>query len=156
MSAVCNLKTSITASEAELHASRLRLANEAAKVHALNRQITQHSIATLEQTIHGSVARGSKAKAEYLAIVAQGMSKKLTLQQRQIDAELHAPEVQKVLSTKVEEIEAKSRACKRKVREAEDRLEGYRGVGGMEAVAREYAEVGMEMQRVRGEIERLK
>lgn len=156
MPTVCNVKASIAASETELHASRLRLASEAAKAHNLSRQITQHSIAILEQTIHGSVARGSKAKAEYLAIVAEGMSKKLTLQQRQLDAKLHAPEVKKMLDAKSEEIEAKSRACKRKVREAEERLEDYRGIGGMDAVAREYAEVALEMQRVRGEIGRLK
>ena len=152
---VADLKGSQTNSEVELSASRLRLATEAAAVHILNRQATQQSIAILEQSIHGSVARGSKAKAEYLAIVAEGMSKKLSLQQSQLHSQLYSPEVREALRTKAEQLEARSRAVRRNVREGEEKLEVYRRSRGMEGVAREYAEVLAGSERVRGAIGRL-
>lgn len=152
---ILKFKTGLTTAEAHINNSRLQLATEAAKVHDIHRAATKQSIAILEQTIHGSVARGSKAKAEYLATVAEGMSKKLSLQQHQLHSQLYSPEVQEVLKAKAQEIEETSKATRRKVREAEERLEGYRSVRGMDGVAVEYADVVAEAERVRGEIERL-
>lgn len=152
---ISELKDSRRDSEDRLATSSLRLATEAAAVHTLNRQAIQQSIAILEQTLHGSVAMGSKAKAEYLATVAEGMSKKTSLQQHQLNSQLYSPEMQEVLKAKAEELEGKSRAVKRKIREAEERLEGYRNAKGMEGLAREYADVVAESERIKGEIERL-
>lgn len=84
------------------------------------------------------------------------MSKKLSLQQRQLEAQLYAPEVQEVLKAKTQELEGRSRMVRRKVREAEERLEGYRGVGGMEGMAGDFAAIRAESEKVRGEIERLR
>ena len=44
-------------------------------LHELYKQIFATSIRLLEQTIHGSVSRASKAKAEYLAAVAEGIKR---------------------------------------------------------------------------------
>lgn len=153
---ISDLKSSVSATEAQLNDSRLQLAAQAATVHSLNRQVIQHSISILEQTIHGTVARGSKTKAEYLATVAEGMSKKLSLQQKQMDSQLYSPEAREALKMKANELDGSLQATKRKIREAEEKLDGYRSVGGMEGVAREYAEVLAETERVRREIERLR
>lgn len=84
------------------------------------------------------------------------MAKKLALQREQLDAKVHSPEVREVLKAKGEEVEGRARAVRRKVREREEALEGYRKIGGMEGVAGEFGEVLAEQARVRGEIERLK
>lgn len=84
------------------------------------------------------------------------MSKKLTLQQRALDSQLYSPEIQEALKAKAEELNGRAKSMRRKVREAEESLEGYRSVGGMQDVAREYAEVQGEIGRVQGEIERLR
>ncbi len=136
--------------------NRLKLTQEATKLLALYHHIIEVSIRILEQTIHGSVARGTKAKADYLATVAEGMSKKLGVQHGQLMAQLYSPDVQAVLQSKREELDARSKATKRKVREAEEKLKEYKGVGGMDSVAKEYAEILKESERVRAEIVRLK
>lgn len=151
-----NLKTSISDSEESLYTSRLRLATRATDVHTLHRQALYQSISILEQTLHGSVARGTKAKAEYLATVAEGIYKKLALQREQLDAKIYSAEVREVLRAKGEEVERRARAVRIKIREREDALEEYRNVRGMQGVAGEFGEVLAEQARVRGEIERLK
>ena len=152
---VSQLKNSISTSHSSLAGSRLALAKEAIKLHNLYRRVLETSINILEQTIHGSVARGAKAKADYLALVAEGMSKKLSLQHGQLMSQLYSPEVQEALGVKLEDLRVESLSVKRKVRECEEKLEEYRSVGGMEGLAWEYAEVLEESERVRGEIERV-
>ena len=152
---VQELKAAIANTQTKENASRLLLAQESAKVHALNRQATECSIRLLEQTLHGVVARGSKAKADYLAVVAEGMGKKLSLQHGQLMAQVYSPEVQDVLSAKSDELEGRARKLKRDIREAEERLDGYSKIGGMEGVAREYAEVLAQTERVQAETARL-
>lgn len=154
-STVSTLKTALRTSESLLDNRSLQHATETTKVHNLQRAATRQCIAILEQAIHGSVARGSKAKSEYLAIVAEGMSKKLSLQERHLQSQLYSPEAQSALTAKEQEIEEEFKVTRRKVREAEEKLEGYRSARGMEGVAREYGEVLAEQERVRAEIERL-
>lgn len=154
-SIIKTLKGSISAKQAKLHESRLVLAQEASKLHELHRQVVERSIRILEQTIHGSVARGVKAKADYLAVVAEGMSKKIELQRGQILSQLYTPAFQEALQMKLGELQEASRLAKRKVREAEERLEDYEKVQGMSGLAHEYAEVLKETEKVRSEIARL-
>jgi myosin heavy subunit len=150
------MKSSLTRSRIRTANSRLKLTHEATKLLALYQHIIETSIRILEQTIHGSVARGTKAKADYLATVAEGMSKKLGVQYGQLMAQLYSPDVQAVLQSKRDELEARNRTMKRKVREAEEKLEEYRGAGGMEGLAKEYAEILKESERIEAEIVRLK
>ena len=105
--------------------------------------------------MHGSVARGAKAKADYLAVVVEGMSKKLSLQHGQLLSQLYSSDVQEVLKAKSEDLDRDVKSTKRKVREAEERLEQYREAGGMLGVAREYAEILKETEKVKAEISRL-
>lgn len=154
-STISSLKTSISSTEDRSGARRLELATEATRLHDLNRKVIEQTIALLEQSIHGSVARASKAKADYLATVAEGMSKKLALQSQQLNAEVYSSEVQEALRAKQEELEDRARATRRKIREREEELEGLRKVGGLEGVAEEYAQVIREKERVRAETARL-
>lgn len=149
------LKSSVSTDQAKLHDSRLVLAQEASRLHELHRQVIERSIRILEQTIHGSVARGVKAKADYLAMVAEGMNKKIELQRGQLLSQLFTPAFQEALQTKLDELQEANRLAKRKVREAEERLEDYEKVQGMSNLAQEYAEVLKETDKVRSEIARL-
>lgn len=152
---ISQIKTSLTNAQIELSSTRLQIATAASELHAQDREVLRKSIAILEQTIHGAVARGSKAQADYLSTVAEGMSKKLALQRHQIDGQLYTAEMMDVLKAKSKVLEQRNAATRRKMREAEETLEKYRKVGGLEGVAREFAEVTGEQERVREEIARL-
>lgn len=152
---VQQMKNEVTGSQTELSRSRLALAQEIQQLHALYRQVMETSIRILEQTIHGSVARGTKAKADYLATVAEGMSKKLGVQHAQLMQQVYSPEMQEALRGRVEAMQSESVALRRKVREAEARREEYRAARGMQGMVKEYAEILRESQRVEEEISRL-
>ena len=149
------MKEDIARSRSTAGKDRLSLALEATKLHELYRTVIETSIRLLEQTIHGSVARGVKAKADYLALVAEGMSKKLSLQHGQLMSQLYSPDLQEALVRRLGELQAEHGATKRRVWEAEGKMEEYRRAGGMESVAREYAEILKETDKVKADIARL-
>jgi len=153
--AVAKLKDSTSGARSTTAEIRLALAREASDLHATYRKIMEAGIRILEQTIHGSVARGTKAKADYLAVVAEGMSKKLELQHGQLMSQVYSTDVQETLHIRAASVEKETRTVKTKVREAEERLEEYRKAAGIEGMAREYAEILKETERVKAEIERL-
>lgn len=101
------------------------------------------------------MARGTKAKADYLAVVAEGMSKKLLLQHGQLMQQIYTPEIQGILRNKQEDLDAESLSLKRKVREMDERLAAYRQERGMKQMVGEYAELLRETERVEREIDRL-
>ncbi|RMY43467.1 hypothetical protein D0864_15840 [Hortaea werneckii] len=145
----------LATSTSRLSELRISLAQEIPALHELYREIIETSIRILEQTIHGSVARGTKAKADYLAVVAEGMSKKLLLQHGQLMQQIYTPEIQGILRNKQEDLDAESLSLKRKVREMDERLAAYRQERGMKQMVGEYAELLRETERVEREIDRL-
>ena len=152
---VDDMKSGIAESRSNVTQSRLAIAKEASSLHVLYRHILETSIRILEQTIHGSVARNTKAKADYLALVAEGMSKKLSLQHGQLISQLYSTEAQETLRTRHGNLQIETKTTKRNIREANDKLEEYKQVGGMESVAQEYADILKESEKVRAEIARL-
>ena len=153
---ISGLKDSIATARTKSAESRLALGHEITALHSVYRQILESSIRILEQTIHGSVARGTKAKADYLATVAEGMSKKLELQLGQLVAQLYSEDVQDALRSRSGRLAKETSALKAKVRAAEGKMEEYRRASGMRGMAAEYADIVRETERVREEIERLK
>jgi hypothetical protein len=139
----------------QLSQSRMDLLRDAHDLDGLYRQIMEASIRILEQTIHGAVSRSTKTKADYLATMAEGMSKKLSIQHAQLNQEVYSSEVREALKTKAETLQTESAGLRMKIRWAEDKLEQYRKARGMEGMAKEYTEIVKESQRVREEIERL-
>lgn len=71
------LRRSVDAQAAALSARRLQVANLSSEVLAAHRELLETAVRVLEQTVHGSVARGVRARAEHLAVVARGMEMKL-------------------------------------------------------------------------------
>ena len=154
--AIAALQNEIATSSSELARSRLALTHNVTALHDRYRQVIEASIRTLEQTIHGSIARGTKAKAEYLAVVAEGMSKKLSIQYAQLMQQVYTPDMQEGLRVKVEEIEREAKAVRKQVRLVENELAEYRKVRGMEGMLREYMEILAECETAEQEIGRLK
>lgn len=136
-------------------ATHLNIAHESNQVHELYRQILSSSVRLLEQTIHGSVSRASKAKAEYLAIVAEGMAKKLGMQYQQLLSQVYSGKMQDELRERFAEMSREERSIRRKIESADEKLEQYRSGRGMEGIANEYAEILGETTRVRGDIAKL-
>lgn len=152
---LAELNKSIELHKSKLASARLDISHEVAQVHELYKQILASSIRLLEQTIHGAVSRASKAKAEYLAIVADGMSKKLGIQHQQLLSQVYSAEMQEELQERSSEMMREEKSSKRKIEAAHERLGQYREGRGMEGMADEYAKILGETARVREEIARL-
>jgi len=141
--------------ETSLHDARISLANETASLLTLHQKAYTIIIRTLEQTIHGSVARGTRAHAEYLAQMTQGLEQKLRIIEMQTLQQIYTPEVNDALRTKEQELEKEQIALRRQTRELETDLQGYERVKGMKELANTYAEVQRETIKVQADIDRL-
>lgn len=137
-------------------------------MHALSRQALERCIRTLEQVLHGSVSRSTKARAEYCQIVAEGMSKKLQVQRAQLLSQTKSPEWEAALHTHAAHVDREHMACKRRIREVEEQLEAYyqqttsatttttgtgmssRGVSAAEY--KQYSEIIREVSKMRADI----
>lgn len=148
-------QTSIAKADAEIATTRLKLVHEASDLHHLYRKVMETSIRLLEQTIHGSVARSTKAKADYLATVAEGMSRKLQLQHSQLMNQVGSSELQDVLRSKSDDLGGESMTLRRRTRELEEYLEEYRKAQAVEGLAEEYAAILRETDQVQADVERL-
>lgn len=153
--AISDLKASIAADGSKTAEARFDFTQEATALHDIYRQIIEACIRTLEQTIHGSVARGTKAKADYLATVAEGMSKKLELQRSQFAAQLYSEDVQEALRMSSGRLEKESGLMKVRIRDAEGQLQEYGKASEIKGMAVEYAEILRETEKVKAEVERL-
>lgn len=72
-----SLQESITSQTTSIALTRARVTGIGDQIHTAYRDLFETSIRIIEQTIHGSVARGTKSKAEHLSVVAKGMELKL-------------------------------------------------------------------------------
>jgi len=141
---------------AQIAASRLELTASLTSLHKLYREVLESSIRVLEQTIHGSMSRGIKAKADYLATVADGMSKKLQLQHSQLLQQAYSADMQTWVKERAEELEEETRVVRRKIREHEETLEKYGAhKGAMRVMARESLEIKREIEKVMADLQRL-
>ncbi|KAI9665746.1 MAG: hypothetical protein M1821_003680 [Bathelium mastoideum] len=115
-----------------------------------------HGIRILEQTIHGSVARGTRAQAEYLSTVAEGIRGKSQIAAQQIQTNLYTPELRHALQNYASQLESNIARLKRRESAAEDELAAYEEAGdGMREIGRRFAEVKAEVEKVQAELRRL-
>jgi diphthamide biosynthesis protein 3 len=73
---VANLVDAASTRTAAITAARARLTELAEAAGTLRLEIVEAGVRTLEQTSHGSVMRGVRAKAEHLGVVAKGLELK--------------------------------------------------------------------------------
>lgn len=138
-----------------LQTSRMGLADEAAGLLALYQKLYTASIRVLEQTIHGSVARGSRTHAEYLLQMTEGMHKKLQLTETQVMQQVYSAEVKEALKVRGQDLLRETAVWKRKTRDLESSLRDYESIRGMKQLADSYAEVQREIRKVQADLDRL-
>jgi diphthamide biosynthesis protein 3 len=78
-SCVFGLLNAISSQSNAISATRIRIIDLSEQIHATHREILESAVRILEQTMHGSVARGIKARAEHLGAVAKGLDLKIQL-----------------------------------------------------------------------------
>ncbi|KAJ5224049.1 hypothetical protein N7468_008591, partial [Penicillium chermesinum] len=151
----------------ELPAKRREMAALAADVIAAQAQVLERTVLLLERAKHGALARATKAKAEHLATVAQGVEGKLEYVPL-IATTLYTPETLAALSRYQRHLrETKARLDERRESAIEE-LKRYGDIeatraGGAERVeggtlaeiARRYGLLVREVDSVRMEIARL-
>jgi hypothetical protein len=138
----------------ELSDAHVHLANTAYAVLSIHRQVLENSIRILEQTMHGSLARATKAKAEFL----HSRATLLGLQAR-IHTLMHPPPAEFVAALKNYKASQGSSERELKDREAMARkaLELYDKAGekALKDIARRAVYLRQEIARTEDEIERL-
>jgi hypothetical protein len=76
-SRITALVESIASHTAAISSTRGRITDTADHIHSTHRDILEMSVRILEQTLHGSVARGLKSRAEHLSSVAKALDFKI-------------------------------------------------------------------------------
>ncbi|KAF2803513.1 uncharacterized protein BDZ99DRAFT_453183 [Mytilinidion resinicola] len=138
----------------DLTTTRHSLATLAATLLTTHTTLLTSLIRILEQTVHGAVSRGTRAHAEQLAVKADVLNAQASI--HALTHPLPAP-LAESLQEYSAAMEKEHMRLKTRERAALKMLKAYEDAGakGMAEIAERFAEVGREVERVRGEIERL-
>ncbi|RAH71597.1 zf-CSL-domain-containing protein [Aspergillus aculeatinus CBS 121060] len=109
----------------ELPAARTRMAATAAEVLATRAAVLERTVMLLERAKHGAFARATKAKAEHLATVAQGLEGRLSVMKLEISASIHTPEVVAALGRYWDHLEDTRERLEERRTEALEELRAY-------------------------------
>ncbi|OCK75363.1 hypothetical protein K432DRAFT_337579 [Lepidopterella palustris CBS 459.81] len=138
----------------ELSHTRIALATLVSKVLQTHRDLLETLIRILEQTMHGSVARATRAQAELLAAKATSLDL-----QASIHASTHPPPPSLLSALKAYNAAMATQKSTLKSREqgAERTLQAYERAGGkaMLDISARYGHLGAEIEKVKEEIGRL-
>ncbi|GLI77716.1 hypothetical protein PoHVEF18_006009 [Penicillium ochrochloron] len=154
----------------ELPAARRDMAATAAKLMSVRAAVLERMVVVLERAKHGTLARAVKARAEHLAVVAQGIEGKVEVAKLEIAAALYTPETLAALDryrvhlrdTRARLEERRGVAVEELKRygdvegfEKETGRGGYGDSGALEGIASRYGDLVREVENVRMEIARL-
>lgn len=148
----------------------------AAEVLAARAQVLERTVVLLERAKHGALARATKAKAEHLATVAQGVEGKLkfafpffsscqsetnlnSVMKFDISSAIYTPETISALTRYRQHLRATRERLEERRELAMEELDSYnaesRGSGPLVQIARQYGDLIKEMETVWMEISRL-
>lgn len=133
---------------------RTRITDLSDQINSTHREILEASVRILEQTLHGSVARGVRAKAEHLAVVAKGLDLKIRILDAGDPLRVNG-ELKEAVEFYGEHLQDQKRKLEGRVRECEKELEGYEGEKGMAEIGKRFVEVLGRCEDVKREIARL-
>ncbi|KAF2664113.1 hypothetical protein BT63DRAFT_100981 [Microthyrium microscopicum] len=157
------LQTSIARDATSIDTLRARLADTLAQVASTHRDALELSVRILEQTMHGSVARGVRARAEHLGVVAKGVDLKVRILGKS-DSFIQAggeedPTLGAAMRGYGEELGGKIELLMGQVGEMEEEVKGYKRERGMTQIAERYAvvlkrkgDLEREVERIEGEM----
>ncbi|CAG8322760.1 unnamed protein product [Penicillium salamii] len=147
----------------EIPAARRKMAVTAAEVIALQTYILERTVVILERAKYGALARATRAKADHLAIVAQGVEGKLEVTKLEIGAMIYSPETVAALSRykmhlaetaeRLEELKKAATADLKALGDPE--LCGLDG-GALDDIKSRYGTLAREVELVKAEISQLR
>ncbi|KAH0544789.1 hypothetical protein FGG08_001018 [Glutinoglossum americanum] len=153
---ISTLRQTLLAQQDTLATNHLSLATTSCTVLSTHRTLLETIIRILEQTKHGSVARGARSHAEHLSIVAESMEAKLKILEREALRQIYTPEVQSALGNYGEHLRDTRRRLREREGRAEEEVERYEECGGdMKVLVARYGGLLREVEGVRGDIRRL-
>ena len=164
-------RASIAKQQQALSTTHLALTSVSAQYLQAYRALLTAIIESLERTLHGSLARHVRARAEQLSLVALGMAQKSSILRTEAMRDLYPPEaVEALRAYSVELGDVRGRIGER-MRNLEDVLAEYEGNDGEEdtgeevdgkgravvmvEIARRYRRCLAELEVVKKEVERL-
>ncbi|THW92840.1 hypothetical protein D6D15_02864 [Aureobasidium pullulans] len=149
------LQTDVDEAKWQLGAKRIELAGTLTQLLKTNAQLMQAAIRILEQVVHGSVGRHTRARAEHLATVARGLEKRLLVARKTVAGQVYDERAEEQLRGKKGELEARSAGLRRRLRDREQWLERLEGVAGLKEAVEEMERMKDEISRVKEEVGRL-
>ncbi|KAJ5505959.1 hypothetical protein LT330_001423 [Penicillium expansum] len=152
----------------ELRVARRKMAATAAEVVAVRARVLERTVVILERAKHGALARATKAKAEHLAVVAQGVEGKLEVTKLEIAATLYTPETLAALARYRQHLRQTKERLQHRRKMTIQELRAYGDVemsdpatdidvdeGSFADIARRYGILAREIEEVKMEIARL-
>ncbi|KAK8248310.1 hypothetical protein HDK77DRAFT_481727 [Phyllosticta capitalensis] len=144
---------------ASLGAHRAQLSDLAASIMQAQAELVETVVKVLEQTVHGTLARFLRAKAEHLAAVSEGLEKKLSI----VTLSQEPPaSLQMALKKYKEHLSREKSHLSHREEIAQDRLDAFAEAGQgrgssdlMKQIAQRYVEIEDEIQKVRHEMDKL-
>ncbi|KAI4743165.1 hypothetical protein E4T50_06441 [Aureobasidium sp. EXF-12298] len=149
------LQTEVEEAKWQLSVKRIELASTLTRLLKINAQLLQTAIRILEQVMHGSVGRHTRARAEHLATVGQGLEKRLLVARKTVAGQVYDGRAEEQLIRKKEEMDARSAGLRRRLRDREQWLERLEGVAGLKEAVEEMSRIKGEIGRVKEEVGRL-
>ncbi|ODM23211.1 hypothetical protein SI65_00800 [Aspergillus cristatus] len=139
----------------ELPTARRQMAATAAEVLAARAQVLERTVVLLERAKHGALSRATKAKAEHLATVAQGIEGKLGVIKLDIGSTIYTPETISALTRYKQHLQVTRERLEERRELAMEELNGKSGSGPLGDITRQYADTIKEMDAVETEIKSL-
>ncbi|KAI9695200.1 MAG: hypothetical protein M1820_008836 [Bogoriella megaspora] len=156
MSSIRDRQAALLSRRRDLTSKRAAITRLASKILATHSNCIGAGVQILEQTLHGSVERGTRAQAEHLGVVAEGISKKSRIAAQQAKLNLYTPSFQSALQAYAADLDSTIARLKRSEGAAEDELAAYEEAGdGMRDIGSRFAEIKAEVERVQNEIKRV-
>ncbi|KAJ5637686.1 hypothetical protein N7490_007565 [Penicillium lividum] len=152
----------------DLPSARRQMAATAAEVISVRTLILERTLVILERVKHGALARATRARAEHLAAVAQGLEGKLEVTKLEIAAAIYTPETLSALSRYRQHLRETRVRLDERSEIAIEELSRYGDVEGAPSesgnidrsstfteIARKYGMLAREVERVKMDIARL-
>ncbi|RMJ25641.1 hypothetical protein PHISP_03513 [Aspergillus sp. HF37] len=146
----------------ELPASRRQMTLTAAEVLATRAQVLEQTVVLLERAKHGALARATKAKAEHLATVAQGMEGKLNVTKFDVIAQIYSPETiaaldryRQHLGDVRERLEERQELVSQELKAYDAQGRSCQETGSMAEIVQRYGKLAREVEAVKVELRRL-
>ncbi|KAH0556768.1 hypothetical protein GP486_005445 [Trichoglossum hirsutum] len=153
---ISTLRQALLAQQDTLASNHLSLTATSCTVLSTHGTLFEAIIRILEQTKHGSVARGARSHAEHLSVVAESMETKLKILEHQALREIYTPEVRSALGNYESHLQDTRRRLKERERKAEEELGRYEESGAdMKILVARYGGLLREIEGVRADIRRL-